>query len=73
MLTVGGSAHPAFTDTMFGETFSYDSHPPHEAVAMLMRLGLEAEIAEFMNLPTGGRDKGRFAVVCRRVDAATKG
>ncbi len=28
MLTVGGSDHPAFTDTMFGETFFYDSYPP---------------------------------------------
>lgn len=63
MLTVGGSAHPAFTDAMFGETFFYDSHPPERALTLLTDLGLRVEIAEFMNLPTAGRDKGRFAIV----------
>jgi 2-polyprenyl-3-methyl-5-hydroxy-6-metoxy-1,4-benzoquinol methylase len=66
MLTVGGSAHPAFIDTMFGERFFYDSHPPAVVLAMLASHGLHAEIAEFMNVPTGGRDKGRYAIVATR-------
>ena len=33
MVTFGGSDHPAFTDTMFGATFFYDSHPPATASA----------------------------------------
>lgn len=66
MCTVGGSAHPAFTDTMFGEEFFYDSHPPGDVVAMLERIGFELMVAEFMNEPTGGRDRGRYAIVARR-------
>jgi trans-aconitate methyltransferase len=65
MLTVGGSAHPAFTDTMYEQTFFYDSHPPETVLAMLGRLGFEPLIVEFMNLPTSGRDKGRYAIVAR--------
>lgn len=65
MLTCGGSDHPAFTDTMFGHTFFYDSHPPQTMLAMLDRFGFEPVIAEFMNPPTAGRDKGRYAVVAR--------
>jgi SAM-dependent methyltransferase len=68
MITVGGSAHPAFTDTMLGDAFFYDSHPPEEVVAMLKRLGLQTEVAEFMNLPAPGRDKGRVAIVARLAD-----
>lgn len=67
MVTVGGSEHPAFTDTMFGEEFFYDSHPPERFLDLLRDVGLEPTIAEFMNVPTDGRDKGRFAVVARRV------
>ena len=65
MLTVGGSAHPAFTDAMYGQTFFYDSHPPETVLALLGRVGFEPVIAEFMNLPTSGRDKGRYAIVAR--------
>jgi len=65
MLTVGGSAHPAFTDTMFGQTFFYDSHPPDETLALLQHAGFVPVIAEFMNQPTAGRDKGRYAIVAR--------
>ena len=39
MLTVGGSAHPAFTDTMFGQAFSYDSNTPDESEQILIGLG----------------------------------
>lgn len=66
MLTVGGSAHPAFTDTMFGQTFSYDSNTPDESEQILARLGCHIVIGEFMNLPDGGRDKGRYAIVAEK-------
>jgi len=66
MLTVGGSDHPAFTDTMFNETFFYDSHPPEKVISMLRGLGFDALVAEFMNEPAGGRDKGRYAIVARK-------
>ena len=65
MLTFGGSDHPAFTDTMFSETFFYDSHPPKMATALLARQGFDFVVSEFMNFPTSGRDKGRYAVVAR--------
>jgi cyclopropane fatty-acyl-phospholipid synthase-like methyltransferase len=66
MLTAGGSEHPPFTDTMLGESFFYDSHPPEILLRMLYDLGFESLVSEFMNLPTGGRDKGRYAVVARK-------
>lgn len=65
MLTCGGSEHPAFTDTMFGETFFYDSNTPEQTLAMLAGLGFRPLVAEFMNEPTGGRDKGRYAIVAQ--------
>lgn len=67
MLTVGGSAHPAFTDTMFGQTFSYDSNTPEESEQILARLGCRIVIGEFMNLPDGGRNKGRYAIVAEKL------
>lgn len=70
MLTVGGSEHPAFTDTMFGHEFYYDSHPPDRVVSMMKAIGYEILIQEFMNLPTGGRDKGRYAIVARKAPNA---
>lgn len=66
VLSVGGSEHPAFTDTMFGETFFYDSHPPERVVEILGSLGFEMLVAEFLNPPTAGRDKGRFAIVAQK-------
>jgi hypothetical protein len=65
VLTVGGSEHPALTDTMFGQRFFYDSHPPERTLALLAAAGFEPVVSEFMNLPTAGRDKGRYAVVAR--------
>jgi SAM-dependent methyltransferase len=65
MLTVGGSAHPPFTDTMYGESFSYDSHPPEDVLAILKSLGANIEISEFINPPTSGRDKGRLGILAR--------
>ncbi|HEU6451642.1 MAG TPA: class I SAM-dependent methyltransferase [Gemmatimonadaceae bacterium] len=66
MLTAGGSAHPAFTDTMFDRDFFYDSHTPERLAALLTELGFEILVNEFMNLPTSGRDKGRIAIVARK-------
>lgn len=63
MLTVGGSAHPAFTDFMYGEEFFYDSHTPEETEQLIHRLGCRPVIAEYMNRPDGGRDRGRYAIV----------
>ncbi|MDV6344596.1 class I SAM-dependent methyltransferase [Nitrosomonas sp. Is37] len=68
MLTVGGSAHPPFTDTMFGQTFFYDSNTPEETSLILHDLGYQIVIGEFMNKPTTGRDKGRYAIVAQKVD-----
>jgi SAM-dependent methyltransferase len=65
MLTAGGSAHPAFTDTMFDREFYYDSHTPDRLAALLTELGFEIRVNEFMNLPTSGRDKGRIAIVAQ--------
>ncbi len=67
MLTVGGSAHPCFEDTMFGELFFYDSYPPEAVLAILQDLNFQPLIAEFMNLPTPDRDKGRYAIVARKL------
>ncbi len=66
MLTVGGSDHPPFTDTMFGQVFFYDSNTPTETVHILQDLGCRVLIGEFMNLPTAGRDKGRYAIVAQK-------
>ncbi|MBX3628546.1 MAG: class I SAM-dependent methyltransferase [Nitrosomonas sp.] len=64
-LTVGGSEHPPFTDTMFDREFFYDSHSPEVALQLLRDTGFELVHSEFLNLPTSGRDKGRFAMVAR--------
>ena len=66
MLTVGGSEHPAFTDTMFGRRFFYDSHPPRRVLDMLVEIGFDVLVGEFTDEPTGGRDKGRYAIVARK-------
>jgi 2-polyprenyl-3-methyl-5-hydroxy-6-metoxy-1,4-benzoquinol methylase len=66
MLTVGGSEHPAFTDVMFDKEFLYDSLPPAEVLRILVSLGCVTLVSEFMNLPTTGRDKGRYAIVAEK-------
>jgi hypothetical protein len=66
MLTVGGSAHPEFTDFMYGQEFYYDSHTPEETEQLLQRLGCRLVIMEYMNTPDGGRDKGRYAIVAEK-------
>ena len=54
------------TDTMFGHTFFYDSHPPPRMLDLLAARGFVPVISEFINPPTTGRDKGRYAVVAYR-------
>lgn len=66
MMTVGGSAHPAFTDCMYGETFFYDSNTPEETERFVIGLGCRLVIAEYMNRPDGGRNKGRYAIVAEK-------
>lgn len=68
LLSVGGSVHPAFTDTMYGREFFYDSHPPEDSEALLRGLGLAVELGEYLNRPDpdGGRDKGRYAILARK-------
>lgn len=71
-LTVGGSDHAPFTDTMFGQRFAYDSHPPQTAIELLRAEHFEILHTEFLNLPTAGRDKGRFAIVAHAVQAPAR-
>ncbi len=68
-LTVGGSNHAPFTDIMLGQRFSYDSHPPEAAMDLLRSHGFEVLHSEFLNPPTTGRDKGRFAIVASAVSS----
>ena len=63
ILTSGGSDHPPFTDSMYGQWFYYDSHAPTEIVAILKSVGCVIEHAEFINPPAVGRDKGRYGIV----------
>jgi 2-polyprenyl-3-methyl-5-hydroxy-6-metoxy-1,4-benzoquinol methylase len=66
MLTLGGSASAPFVDTMFGRAFFYDSHPPATALELLVRAGFRPLLAEYLELPTGGRHKGRYGVIAER-------
>jgi 2-polyprenyl-3-methyl-5-hydroxy-6-metoxy-1,4-benzoquinol methylase len=68
MLTVGGSEGPPFTDTMFGETFFYDSHPPHKVLQMLNGLGFDVLMSEYTHVADGARNRGRYAVLAQRAD-----
>ncbi len=62
-LTAGGSDQPAFVDSMLDRQFYYDSHPPAVTASLLERAGFRILHHEFLNLPDGGRDKGRIAIV----------
>ena len=70
LLTSGGSPGPAFNDTMFGERFFYDAHDPAATVALLRSTGFRIRRQGWLDAPTTGRDKGRFAVLAERVAAA---
>jgi hypothetical protein len=48
---------------MFGREFFYDSHTPEKTKTLLGDAGFQIVHEEFLNPPTSGRDKGRFAVV----------
>lgn len=66
MLTVGGSDHAEFTDFMFGHEFYYDSNTPEETAQFLQQLSCRILVAEYMNLPDGISDKGRYAIVAEK-------
>lgn len=71
-LTIGGSA-PAprgFIDTMFDRPFFYDSHAPAVVGELLRGLDVSVEREGFVNPPSGGRDKGRYAYVLRKAGGA---
>lgn len=70
LLSSGGSAQPAFTDTMHGARFFYDALAPDALLAGLLDLGFGLERIEYLNPPTRGRDKGRIAVLACRPAAA---
>jgi TfoX/Sxy family transcriptional regulator of competence genes/protein-L-isoaspartate O-methyltransferase len=72
LLTLGGSAHPAFTDTMWNQPFFYDAFPPEQAEELLRTTGFEIELNEFLDQPdlddagqARGRDKGRIVILAR--------
>lgn len=67
MLTAGGSAADTFVDTMFDQPFFYDSHPPEALRALLLGQGVRILIDEFMDLPDGGRNRGRCAFVVEKL------
>ncbi|MEY3774941.1 MAG: hypothetical protein RLZZ129_1721 [Verrucomicrobiota bacterium] len=67
LLSTGGSAHPPFRDTMWGHEFFYDAHPPDEIIALTGRTGFRILAAEMVDPPTGGRDKGKLAILAERV------
>lgn len=63
MLTSGGSADAAFTDSMFESRFFYDSLAPHTLQSVLQETGFHIELMDVIDPPTAGRDKGRIAIV----------
>jgi SAM-dependent methyltransferase len=66
VLTAGGSDQPPFTDRMLGRRFFYDSHPPERVLSILRGLGLTIVAHDLIDRPTGGREKGRLAVVAEK-------
>ncbi|HRI83114.1 MAG TPA: class I SAM-dependent methyltransferase [Opitutaceae bacterium] len=66
LFSTGGSAHPPFNDTMWGHEFFYDAHPPEEMVAMTEATGFRVLAAEMVDPPTGGRDKGKLAILAEK-------
>jgi trans-aconitate methyltransferase len=72
LLTLGGSAHPAFTDVMFNQSFFYDSFPPEAAAQLLRDTGFAIETSEYLDRPETdadgqpvGRNKGRIVLLAR--------
>jgi 2-polyprenyl-3-methyl-5-hydroxy-6-metoxy-1,4-benzoquinol methylase len=54
---------PAFTDTMFGIEFYYDSFPISELIALCESFGLFLATSSLVNTPDGKRDKGRIGFI----------
>ncbi|MCW5549517.1 MAG: class I SAM-dependent methyltransferase [Opitutaceae bacterium] len=67
LFSTGGSAHPPFRDTMWGHEFFYDAHPPAEMVALTDATGFRVLAAEMVDPPTGGRDKGKLAILAEKL------
>ena len=67
IISNGGSDHPPFTDTMFGEEFFYDAHPPDEFLAICADIGFEIVIHTVLDEADGGRSKGRIGTILKRI------
>ncbi|MBN2069331.1 MAG: class I SAM-dependent methyltransferase [Opitutales bacterium] len=68
ILSSGGSEEnvPAFTDTMFGQTFYYDSYPVFELLELCQVVGFNVLETKLVNKPDGERDKGRLGLVLKK-------
>lgn len=66
LFSTGGSAHPPFRDTMWDHEFFYDAHSPDEIIALTGRTGFRILAAEMVDPPTGGRDKGKLAILAEK-------
>jgi len=66
LFTTGGSAQPPFTDTMFGHEFFYDAPSPAETVALVQAAGFRLLADVMLELPRGGREKGRLAILAEK-------
>jgi len=67
LFSTGASAHPPFTDTMWGHEFFYDAHAPDEIIALTVRTGFRILATEMVDPPTGGRDKGKLAILAEKL------
>lgn len=66
LFTTGGSAQQPFTNTMFGHTFSYDAPAPDESLALVRAAGFRLLADVMLDLPKGGREKGRLAFLVEK-------
>jgi len=68
MLSSGGSASdlPAFTDAMFGHEFFYDAYPTDQMVRLVRDVGFDIVLAELVDPPDGGRNKGKLGVIASK-------
>jgi len=66
LFTSGGSEQDPFSDTMWGEEFDYDAHPPKLLPEELAQSGFTIVQSIMLEEPTGGRNKGRLAVLAER-------
>lgn len=68
ILSSGGSEDDLepFTDTMFGVEFFYDAYPIDAFLELCQHVGFVVVHYERVNLPDGGRDKGRIGVILER-------